>query len=816
MLQFPGKFPTISLVQKEVGGTFYALRKILSELKISLKTSQYEKKNADVNEGTLEASKSVVPELLSMDVKLNDATAMEINSLKQKPPLTFNKISGIDLPVNQKQTSSHSMKKGSVAQSFSDGSLLPILSEKLYGENIANTAHEEDCFITPTCPKGLSGTNLFDNQGKPSLQSSNSKRESEIASEKVENNAYDEGYSSFAHSSGLFSTNIELKNLELDKVRGGIFIAASTDMDETAVVNNTNKDLNCSAITLKNLELNKLGGRLRVAASKDLDEITVENNAKLEADSSASTSNIRELFASSNPKKLVSERSTEMGSTWHARVVALFPKVENKQEERGTDISENMSLAGRSAARADTNAELKNLELDKVREGIPVAASTDMDALIVENNTNKEANYSTITLKTLETDRSGGLRAATSIDLDEITVKNNANKEANFFAITSKSREFFPSSTSKKLVTEQSKEVGSTWHAQGVTLSSKIGNKQEERESDVSENTHSLGRSAARADTNIQTRILQQTKQPGQDQSNRRALSLSTIFSQKDSDDEREDDSDFAALDYPEPNIGDGPVIPRANIRLDMLGLPEKPKNIQRLLVMFLPRSATAHDLRMVFGDCGEVLKVNIIRSRREENKFNYASIIFKTEEALQKALMKKDIIVSGGDVVVKAASSSTQNLCQDSAPMVVENIPEPLTEIKFPRCTVMIKDLPQGISFKHLKHALAFFGNISRFVMGSLNSTVYVEFETDDAKERALMAHWICIGGKQLQIRRVETSRTTVVRISNLSSETGDAKILDVCESFGRVNRVDRRDKDIVDVHFRQTELGSMLNILD
>jgi hypothetical protein len=87
---------------------------------------------------------------------------------------------------------------------------------------------------------------------------------------------------------------------------------------------------------------------------------------------------------------------------------------------------------------------------------------------------------------------------------------------------------------------------------------------------------------------------------------------------------------------------------------------------------------------------------------------------------------------------------------------------------------------------------------------------------QTEEAKERALMAHWISIDGQQLQIRRVDAPRTPVVRISNVSPETRDTKILNICESFGQVKRVHRRDKDIVDVHFRQIELDCMHSILD
>jgi hypothetical protein len=87
-------------------------------------------------------------------------------------------------------------------------------------------------------------------------------------------------------------------------------------------------------------------------------------------------------------------------------------------------------------------------------------------------------------------------------------------------------------------------------------------------------------------------------------------------------------------------------------------------------------------------------------------------------------------VVVSGGDVVVEAAFPYNQRLSQDLTPRVKENKSMPLTEIKNLGCTVMIKDLPKGLNFKHLKDALTFCGTVSSFSMGSSNSAVFVEFE--------------------------------------------------------------------------------------
>lgn len=417
-------------------------------------------------------------------------------------------------------------------------------------------------------------------------------------------------------------------------------------------------------------------------------------------------------------------------------------------------------------------------------------------------------------LKKLEEEKLRAFSLSLSSELDGKKVEKNTDNVVDSSVISPILRKLSGASMPKKLEVDQPTIEGPTWKTPDSNHS--IHSPKVENGSDKSQSNSFLGRSASRVETNTDSSILERINQLGQERRKINFTYTHSFVSRNGSDDEKEDDSDFSAFDYPEPDGRGRPIIPRTNFRSDMPELPEKPKNQHCVQVMFLPPSATEHHIRMAFNDCGSITEAHIIQSRNEHSKLNYASINFKTEEGFRKALTKKDVVVSGGDVVVEAAFPYNQRLSQDLTPRVKENKSMPLTEIKNLGCTVMIKDLPKGLNFKHLKDALTFCGTVSSFSMGSSNSAVFVEFETEEAKERALMAHWISIDGQQLQIRRVDAPRTPVVRISNVSAETRDTKILNICESFGQVKRVHRRDKDIVDVHFRQIELDCMHSILD
>ncbi|KAL7251432.1 hypothetical protein ACSBR1_013300 [Camellia fascicularis] len=168
-------------------------------------------------------------------------------------------------------------------------------------------------------------------------------------------------------------------------------------------------------------------------------------------------------------------------------------------------------------------------------------------------------------------------------------------------------------------------------------------------------------------------------------------------------------------------------------------------------------------------------------------------------------------------NVIVEAASSTENLPNKTSIPNLIGDPDVPSSLVKNPTRTVMIKQLTPDIRSHDIEEALAFCGsNISGFFFGSSSFVAYVEFETEDAKERALEKHSINVRGKQLLIFRIDAPRTTVVRISNLYSAEAKKKLFSICRSYGKVKVVVFRHKEIRDVHFMLSEWPNMLKILN
>ncbi|XXG89675.1 hypothetical protein AAC387_Pa12g1621 [Persea americana] len=273
-------------------------------------------------------------------------------------------------------------------------------------------------------------------------------------------------------------------------------------------------------------------------------------------------------------------------------------------------------------------------------------------------------------------------------------------------------------------------------------------------------------------------------------------------------------DSDSAALDYPSESATD--ISPPINVLKPRTFLHTERKTFQeKLLVRFLKKTATEKDIGAAFGNCGPITNIRIVRSRKE-NRFNCAYINFKTAAGLQNAQVKTDIVINGADVVVEAVSPFLRNPVKIPTPSTF-GCPDVLNGLlRHPSRTVMIKPLPHDLASHHLRRALSVFGCISGFAMGSLSSIAYVEFETEDAKEKALAMSSISISGRKLAILRIDAPLTTVVRISNFGSLSGE-EIHNICNSHGRVKRVVfRRNALTVDVHFMLTEWSNMAKIIN
>ncbi|XP_028103549.1 uncharacterized protein LOC114302679 isoform X4 [Camellia sinensis] len=186
------------------------------------------------------------------------------------------------------------------------------------------------------------------------------------------------------------------------------------------------------------------------------------------------------------------------------------------------------------------------------------------------------------------------------------------------------------------------------------------------------------------------------------------------------------------------------------------------------------------------------------------ESKPSPQLVLLQTKEGMQ-------------NVIVEAASSTENLPNKTSIPNLIGDPDVPSSLVKNPTRTVMIKQLTPDIRSHDIEEALAFCGsNISGIFFGSSSFVAYVEFETEDAKERALEKHSINVRGKQLLIFRIDVPRTTVVRISNLYSAEAKKKLFSICRSYGKVKVVVFRHKEIRDVHFMLSEWPNMLKILN
>lgn len=132
---------------------------------------------------------------------------------------------------------------------------------------------------------------------------------------------------------------------------------------------------------------------------------------------------------------------------------------------------------------------------------------------------------------------------------------------------------------------------------------------------------------------------------------------------------------------------------------------------------------------------------------------------------------------------------------------------------------SVCIEYVPRGISLFHIREALSIHGEIvGSFFQNGDNAmpTCYIEFKTIEAKERALAARWVFVNGKQLSIWRSDFPVTTIVRITNLSSETTATTVHSVCMSYGNVESLQIRKDGSMDVHYSINELLNMPKILE
>ncbi|KAG6759223.1 hypothetical protein POTOM_035695 [Populus tomentosa] len=228
-----------------------------------------------------------------------------------------------------------------------------------------------------------------------------------------------------------------------------------------------------------------------------------------------------------------------------------------------------------------------------------------------------------------------------------------------------------------------------------------------------------------------------------------------------------------------------------------------------KLLLRFLHKDVGDGDIISCFRNCGPISKIEKVSSVKGSNLFD-AFLHFETRQGLHKALQKPEVLIKNSNAFIHDTASRI------SIPNLIGDIDISVALVKHPTRTVRIKQLTDDISSHQLKEALLFCrSGINGFFLGASSSNAYVEFESEEAKERALAKHFLQVSGKQLSIFRVDAPRTTVVRILNINPQCR-SNVLTICKSFGKLWRMKLRRDTIADVYFKIDEWPNMLNILN
>ncbi|XP_078167754.1 uncharacterized protein LOC144562411 isoform X2 [Carex rostrata] len=268
---------------------------------------------------------------------------------------------------------------------------------------------------------------------------------------------------------------------------------------------------------------------------------------------------------------------------------------------------------------------------------------------------------------------------------------------------------------------------------------------------------------------------------------------------------DEDSDSDTAAFEYLDSKSAAVAPIPIS-----------KEKSKYGLFVSFLDKTISVSDVCRAFDGCGTQHEVSFTSKKLAQ--FNCANVFFKAEQGLKNALNNTDPVICNTDVVARPMASLLSKRLIVHADLVVQDPDFPANLLKYPSRSVAIKGLTENLPFNHLRSALGLWGPISGVAIGKSNSSLYVEFETEESKERVLEAASVTVLGKKLQIYRVHAPKTTVVRVFKVNSQTDERKIQEISNKFsdGKVKRVVQRGTDIFDVHFKLSELPKMLKILN
>ncbi|KAF9605704.1 hypothetical protein IFM89_018047 [Coptis chinensis] len=308
------------------------------------------------------------------------------------------------------------------------------------------------------------------------------------------------------------------------------------------------------------------------------------------------------------------------------------------------------------------------------------------------------------------------------------------------------------------------------------------------------------------------------TKLHNSDYDMAKKVPVETVDSQILKDCEKGSNSDYASFDYSRsrrPSPQDSLPPQKDSLRRDpnTLLFTEKGREQKVLLVRFLRTSQSEADIKSAFGPIDDIYFISSC-----SDVYKDAYVRFKTKEGMRKALTNSSTVVGKYDVILEPVSPSTYTSNRLIRPNLIGVCGIPPSFVKNPTRTVMVKGLPHNVSSHHLEETFSFSGaRITAFFMGSSSSVAYIEFETEEAKEKAIAACSIPISGSKLSVFRIDAPVTTIVRISNVAhGENSQNTIRKVCKSYGKFKRLIRRSPGIYDVYYQETEWPNMVDILN
>ncbi|EFJ10661.1 hypothetical protein SELMODRAFT_447288 [Selaginella moellendorffii] len=289
-------------------------------------------------------------------------------------------------------------------------------------------------------------------------------------------------------------------------------------------------------------------------------------------------------------------------------------------------------------------------------------------------------------------------------------------------------------------------------------------------------------------------------------------------------EDDSESESSDSEVDLPAGSEDKNPAQPL--LRSDL-----QPRH--GLYIKFLAPQATESDVKAAFRSCGDIHRIQIVRSRNPGAKYIYGFVDFTTEEALNSAL-KKEIIIRGIKVQTepskngapkekqqKQESDSDDDAAKSNKNKTSLAVTKTMDDLALApekrRCTLALESIPHA-SLPQIIDALGQYGEVvnsqTKHSSGG-NTTAYVEFKSEIEKDTALAASKVILGGKSLKLTRVDIPLTTVVRLSNIPADARE-KIASSYKSYGQVDKVDPRMDGVVDIYYSASEIKNMAKILD